>query len=260
MSTNYTVPAVDKALTIIEFVAKEQPVAFTRIHTELGLAKGSVHQILSNLQARGYMRKTNEGFVLGLAFFELGGLVAQRLNIRAEVRSILQRLRDRLRLTCHFGVLDGDRAVYLVKVESNRDIIIPSWEGKRVFLRTSGLGKALLSGFADEELPALLSSIPMETTSGLPAPDDETMLRRIIKTRERGWAIDDQEDVVGIRCVAAPVRNSKGNVVAAISVTGAVSHLPMDEIEDVAAVVKEAASELGEAVGDLNLKFELPSG
>ena len=175
-------------------------------------------------------------------------------NNRAAVSSAhplptLKALAQDVQLTCHLGVMEGAEAVYLLKVEGSREIRVNTWVGKRLSLHSSSLGKVLLAGLPEEELGEILKQITWERKTPHSIVDPGIFRSHLQEVRERGWAIDDEEDLLNIRCVAAPVRDMGGQVVAAISAVGTVLDISQDRFDELAGALCATAREISQHLG-----------
>jgi len=248
---NYQVPALARALDILEFIAQRREASFTEIFTCLGLPKSSTYQLLGTLAGRGYVRHAGDSsrYSLGFKLFELGNQAVSGLDIRAEALPILHKLVEQTKETCHLGVLDGVEGVYLAKLEGSQPVRLNSWEGKRLFLHCTAMGKALLA-FQDEDArEQLIAEAGLKPMTENTITDPELLRSHLALVRERGWALDDQENEPHIRCVGAPVRDIHDKVVAAISISGLATRFDGEYLLTIAELVRRAADELSQRLG-----------
>ena len=162
---------------------------------------------------------------------------------------LLHELSERESLTCHLGCLDGNEGVYLAKVDPRTTVLVVTWEGKRVGLKSSAMGKVFLAWRPREERQALIDAAPFLVRTHRTIVDPAKFDQHIEIVRRQGFAFDDEEDVVGIRCVAAPVFNPHGKVNYSISVSGAVSELSDARLPDLTAAVISTAQRLSASIG-----------
>lgn len=239
------IPALDKIVRVCDFLSDKNGATFSQIFLGVGLAKSSTSSLLSGMVAHGLLRQDNAKYYLGLRLYELGNKAVEQYDIKKIALPVLTQLRDSINLTCHLGVLQGASPIYLTKLESPQAIIIRSWEGKRLSLHSSGLGKALMAWLSDEEVDALLSEydvLPRFTETTI--TDVNALKKELVNIRETGWAYDNEEDSQGVRCIAVPVKNHQGQVIAAISVSGVAFQIPDDKREYLASLVMEAGRQL----------------
>lgn len=239
------IPALDKVVRICDFLSDKNGATFSQIYQGVGIAKSSTSSLLNGMVAHGLLRQDNDKYYLGLRLYEFGNKAVEQYDIKKIALPVLTALRDKTNLTCHLGVLQGSSPIYLTKLESPQAIIIRSWEGKRLSLHSSGLGKALMAWLSDEEVDALLPDDKVLTHfTDTTITDINALKSELAEIRLRGWAYDNEEDSQGVRCIAAPIFNTQGKVIAAISVSGVAFQIPDDNREHLASVVREAGKQL----------------
>lgn len=247
----YLVPAVLKAFDIIEFISERGQASLTDIYKELHLPKTSAYQIINTLQDRGYLLySTDKGtYSLSFRFLSLGNRVLVGLDLRDEAQPILQRLMSDVRQTCHLAVLEGFDAVYLAKAFYDGSAVINSWVGKRLNLQTTAMGRILLAWRKPEQVLDLLHRNPPIQRTPESILDPLKFMETLPLVRERGWAEENGENVVGLRCLAAPVRNVSGRVVAAMGISGLSAEITDQAIPDLSMKLLRAADELSRRLG-----------
>lgn len=241
-------PAIDKATRIFHFIANHEGATYSQIFQGLSLPQSSTSALLNSLVANGLLRQNDGKYYLGLVLYEFGNKAIEQFNIRELATAPLTYLRDKTNLACHLGILDGRSAIYLAKLESPNAITIRSWLGKRLSLHASGLGKVLLAWLPEQEIDQLLpdEQLPQYTQNTIITRTD---FKAELKTvRERGWAFDNEEDLEGITCIAVPVFDHHGKVVAAISTSGVRFQMPDDKIDTFAKYATEAANMLSSSI------------
>ncbi|MFV0549291.1 MAG: IclR family transcriptional regulator [Limnobaculum xujianqingii] len=241
------IPALDKVVRICDFLSDKNGATFSQIYQGVGIAKSSTSSLLNGMVAHGLLRQDNDKYYLGLRLYELGNKAVEQYDIKKIALPVLTALRDKTNLTCHLGVLQGSSPIYLTKLESPQAIIIRSWEGKRLSLYSSGLGKALMAHLSDEEVDALLPEDKILTRiTDTTITDINVLKAELAEIRVRGWAYDNEEDSQGVRCIAVPVLNSQGKAIAAISTSGVAFQIPDDKREYLASLVMEAGQQLAQ--------------
>jgi DNA-binding IclR family transcriptional regulator len=226
-SADPAVPALMRGFAILDLIARSPGLEFTAIHSRLNLPKSSTHNLLATLCRIGALHlQSDRGYVLGLRLTELGNFAAGQRFLETESLPLLRDLAHAEQLTCHLGVIEGHEAVYLSKIECDYPIKISSWVGKRFPLHCSALGKVLMAWLAEKDLERMLAEISWERHTAQTIADPRSMKTHLDLVRARGWASDDEEHVPDIRCVAAPVFDRSGGVVAAISAVGTVLQMP----------------------------------
>ena len=243
-------PALSKGFAILELVAQQPGLSFSAIRSALGLPSSSCHHLVTTLCQLGALQiQANRGYVLGLRLFELGSIAANQRQLNELALPALKQLAQDVQLTCHLGVMEGDEAVYLLKVEGQREIRVNTWVGKRLSLHSSSLGKVLLAWLPPTELDAILARRDWQRKTAGTIVDAEQFRAHLRQVKERGWAFDDQEDIANIRCVAAPVLDSQGHVVAAVSAVGTILDIAAERFAELAQRVGETARELSRQLG-----------
>lgn len=243
------VPAIARAMAVLDFISRKPGASFTAIHTELGLPKSSAYLLVKSLVSHGILRVSSDGgYTLGLRLYELGMCAVSRFDIRKEALPLMQKLVDRVRLTCHLGILEGMESVYLAKVECDQAVVVKSWEGKRVSLSSSALGKSLLLAASPEKYNELVSSLPFHRSTPKSITSRKKFLEHMEEARRKGWTIDDEEAEPGIRCVGAPVYGLEDQPVS-LSLAGPSNQVPFDRVEDLAEELIGTARELAQIVG-----------
>ncbi|MHB1162702.1 MAG: IclR family transcriptional regulator [Chloroflexota bacterium] len=244
--------SIDKALDLLELLARsEESVSLADLAAELGMPKSSVHRLLQILLRRGYISKdeASHAYALGLRIFALHNLPAQHRRLVSLTRSHLRRLAGRLGLSVNLAVLDPERLGYWVHSETPTSSAAKVTTGDRAPLHCAGLGKMLLAGLDRERRRAVLDRLVLQAKTPKTITDRGELEAELDRIADRGHAIDDEENTLGIRCVAAPIRSAEGLVVAAISLTALAPVMSPDRIEDYAAEIMAAARELSVQLG-----------
>jgi DNA-binding IclR family transcriptional regulator len=232
-----------RGLDVIDAV-REQPLSLAQLSARLGLNRSTVHRLASALVERGYLRLLPRGgYMLGPKLLELGHAAREQLDLTRVARPLLEKLAEQTGDTVHLGVLAGDQALYLDKVPGRRRVEIGSRVGERHPLLTTGLGKALLldeaQDVAREHFVARGGDLRRFTA----------WWKAMRRYADFGFTFDLEENEDRIRCVAAPLRDESGRVVAAISVSSAAQYMDGDRMsglgEAVATTAQAVSSELG---------------
>ncbi len=244
------VPALVKGVGILDLIANEPGLGFAAIQQRLGLPKSSCHLLIGTLCRLGLLQMQGDrSYVLGLRLFELGAQAANQRHIDRDALPHLRKLAAEVQLTCHLGVREGLEAVYLAKVECEREIKVNTWVGKRLSLNSSSLGKVLLAWLPEQELEDILQHLEWTRKCPNTLTDPGLFKLHLAEVRKRGWASDNEEDIPNIRCLAAPVINMEGKVVAALSAVGTVLEIDTADFaglaERVCATARHISRELG---------------
>src|SRR5579864_1808159 len=204
--------AVERALSVLEAVAERSGgLSNADISRRLKIPKSSASYILRALVKNGYLRRDRENarYHLGLKVVGLSHRALAGLDIREISEPILRQLVDTSQLTAHLAVLDNEEAVYIAKVDSPGFVKMNTWVGRRMQLNSTSVGKALIAYLAADEVSAILQRSGLNKRTPQTITVASRLMRDLEKVRELGYAIDDEENSPGVRCVAAPVFNSE---------------------------------------------------
>ncbi len=215
------------------------------IVARLGTQRSTTHRMLGALVADGYLHHVPyKGYTLGPKLIRLGARALEQRPIVAVARPRLETLARDVGDTVHLGERDGAEVFYLDKISGTRGLEMRSRIGQRMPLALTGLGKALMFGIPPEDWRALyddgIARVHQAGREARPLPWAD-YARGLAAAIERGWVYDHEENEIGIRCVAAPVRDIAGKVAASISVAGAVSHMSADRMTELGPIVRDRA-------------------
>lgn len=246
----YRTPVIGKMLQVLDYLSR-QDASFSDIARALSLPRSSTYVLLQSLEEVGFVRllPDNRLYALGFKLYELGALAVRGVNVKEQAMPHLQALCDAVDLTCHLGCLHGTEAFYLLKLLPRNKLHINSWEGKRISLYSSGVGKALMAWQPEEELEALLDACTFAPVTPMTITDPDRLKRHLAEIRIRQWAMDNEEDGLGLRCIAAPVFSLQGRVNAAVSVSGPLQQVNEASIPGLVDAVKKAARAITCSVG-----------
>ncbi len=247
-----SVQSIDRAFDIIELLSREsRSIPMTEIGRRLDLHKSTVHRLLASLRNRGYVEQEagSGNYKLGLGFVELASLYLNSLELKTEASPFLNELARATGQTVFLAIMDGTEVVYIDKAEAYNSLRRYTIIGKRLPLYATSLGKAMLSGCSDREIEELYPerNLPILTSKTLPTFD--ALMTEIRQTRERGWAIDDEERELGTRCIGAPIFDYRDRVIAAVSVAWDVKVNPELTWKDYAKLIVKTAATISVKMG-----------
>lgn len=246
------VQVIDRALDILEILSLEREgLGVTEIGARLGLHKSTVHRIISALAERGYIEKQprNSIYKIGLKLIEISSVYLNNVELKTEARPYLNELTRKLGITSHIAILDGRDAVYIDKVDTHSSIRLYSQIGKRIPVHSSGLGKSLLAGLSDLQLEEYLKNYEFNKYTKNTITNKEDLIKQIMLVRKKGWSVDNEEHDDEIRCIASPILDYRGKVIAALSVAGPKDIVSGDRDEEIGEIVKLAAREISKRMG-----------
>lgn len=244
--------SIDKALDLLELLAhSDEPLSLATLSTELDMPKSSVHRLLQILCRRGYVGQddTTRSYALGLRIFALHNLPAQHQRLVSVARPHLRRLAAKLGQTVNLAVLDPAQLGYWVHSETPTSFGTKVTSGERAPLHCAGLGKMLLAGLDPERRRSVVDRLVLVQKTPRTITDRRQLDEELERTAARGYAIDDEENTLGIRCVAAPILSAEGLVVAAVSITALAPAMEPEVmggyIEEIVGAARELSAQLG---------------
>jgi IclR family KDG regulon transcriptional repressor len=243
--------SVTTALRLLKaFSEKDDEIGISTLSKRLGIAKSTVHRLAVTLVSEGMLEQDPESgkYRLGIALFGLGALVRRRMNVSTQARPYLFALREKTNETVHLAILDGSEIMYVYNLESSQAIRMRSDLGVRKPAYCTAEGQAILAFQPAETVEriireGLLPRTPQTIT------DPTRLIRTLDTIRQRGCAIEDEESEIGMRCIAAPIRNDAGEVVAAEADAGPASRLSKKTIADFIPHVIESADRISARLG-----------
>ena len=246
------VQSVDRALVLLETLADEDHgLRLTDLARRTGLSLTTVHRLLMTLEQRRFVQfsQTDSAWHVGLQAFAVGSAFSRERNFIAPALPFLRRLRDQTRETANLGVVEGGEVVLVTQVPSREITRAISPVGGRTPMAASGMGKAILSSYARSDVHMIFRQQGTERRTRTSIRNVEVLEDHLNDTRRDGFAIDNEEFVPGLRCVAAPVYNDKAEVICAISVSGLTARMAPERLPDLGRKVARVASELTAALG-----------
>ena len=255
-----SVPALERGLLILEFLAQSRRgVTLSQLTRKLQLPRSTGHALLLTYQRTGYVQRCEKTgrYCLGFRLQALANLALCGTSLRTQAAPYLRQLMVDTGLAVHLAVMEDGEAILIDRIEAPGTPHLATWVGKRMGLHCTALGKALISELPPEVLDELIRK------QGLMRHNENTIAsRRALRlacenVQRLGYAIDDEEEEIGVRCIGAPVRNSSGEVVAAISISGTKAQL--ENIPARAAHVMSAAAALSQQIGTASEERHFPT-
>jgi len=230
-ATGKAFPTV-KAFAILETIASaERPLGISEIGVLLGLPKPTAHRIVRMLESEGLLQHEpgSRRFVPGVRLVKLGLDIIGASMRSAPRHAILEALSQEIGETCNFGVINGSHALYLDRVESAWPLGLRFEPGSRVPLHCTAIGKLFLSWMPRPKRALMLKSIPLHHYTPHTIVDQGKLEKELEKIRDSEVSIDDQEFLAGVVCIAVPVRDAKGQRVAALAISAPLARMSLEE-------------------------------
>ena len=230
MEAKHPVQTTEKTLTLIEELMIRGPCGVTELAKGSGMGKSMVHNHLTTLRKHGYVVKSGDEYRLGLKFLEVGGHIRKSMELYEVAEPEIKSLADETGELANFLVEEQGKGVYLMRAKGAKAVDLDTHAGLRTYLHTTGLGKAILAYLPEDRVEEIidLHGLPQVTTQSVSTREE--LYETLEDIRNRGYAIDDGERLEGLRCIAAPIRNSSNEVLGAISVSAPASRVSDDDL------------------------------
>lgn len=246
------VKALRHGLEILRMVSDEQPViGVSEMARKIGVHRSSASRLAATLHAMGFLSRAGEAgqYRLGPELIRLGRLASSDIDLVEQAVGPLRRAVEQTGETGHIGMLDGSEAVTIAVVDGWQTVRMHSHVNKRSPASCSSLGKALLSGLTDEGVRDLFAGAPLAVRTEHSITALPVLLAQLAQVRAQGYSRDDEEVELGLRCVAAPIKDAAGTVVASLGLSGPAWRLTPPVVAELAETVRRAAAEATTALG-----------
>jgi len=248
----YLLKALDKSLNVLEMIAQENsPLSIAELSQRLKIGASTVHRILDTFKYRGYVEQEplTRKYELGLKVVELGVAKLQRMQLVKEAAPYLKELMNQCQETVHLAILDEGEVLYLDKEEPLQTVRMVSQVGRRAPAHCTGLGKVLLAYLGEEERKKLIQKKGLQHFTERTIVDERMLEEELLKVREQGFAEDRGEHEEDVRCLAAPLRDYQGKVVAAISISGPAFRMDSSRREKLKKLLIETTEKISRRLG-----------
>ena len=246
-----TIKSLDRALEVLVALGEMQSATLSQIAGELDQSPATIYRVLSTFQGRRFVDfdEVSQEWSIGPAAFLTGSQFLRRTSLVERARPIMRELMQSTGETANLGIERDGMVLFLGQVETQATIRAFFPPGTASAMHASGIGKALLCRMDDKRQRQVLAASQLEAFTPHTLTDPEAMIADLRKAKVRGYAYDGEERNIGMRCIAAPVFNVFGEVVAGISVSGPTARITDDRVDALAADVMDAAARLTHAIG-----------
>lgn len=234
MERENMVKSVSRALDIITILSlKKGGLGVTEIANQIDINKSSVYRILSTLVQYGYVEQDADSgrYKLGYKFLEISSKLLESIDLRTEAQPFLKELESETNEVIHLVVYDQGEVVYIEKLEGNELLRMHSRVGKRAPMHCTSVGKAILAYLPTNDVSTILGDKGMTVHTKHTITDKEILMQELEKIKKCGFAYDLEENEYGITCIAAPIFDHSGNVIAAVSVSGSTIRMTTHRLE-----------------------------
>ncbi|AAD35159.1 ArsR family transcriptional regulator [Thermotoga maritima MSB8] len=240
-----------KAFEILDFIVKNPgDVSVSEIAEKFNMSVSNAYKYMVVLEEKGFvLRKKDKRYVPGYKLIEYGSFVLRRFNIRDIAHDHLVDIMKRTGETVHLILKDGFEGVYIDKVEGEQSIPMVSRLGMKVDLYSTASGKSILAFVPEKELKEYLKIVELKPKTPNTITNPRVLKRELEKIRKRGYAVDNEENEIGIMCVGVPIFDHNGYPVAGVSISGVARKFTEEKIEEYSDVLKEKAEEISRKLG-----------
>ena len=248
----YRVQVLERTLQIVDILAEaDTELGPSELAVRLSLHRSTVHRLLMILESHRLIRRSpKEGkYSLGLRFFELGSRAVAQLKLAKRAEPFLQRLVEETGETAHIAVLSGTHMLSVANVVGPCVLQIRSAVGRQSPVHCTAVGKAMIAFLQDRTLDDLISRLALTRFTKRTITSPELLTAELLRIRARGFAVDDEELERGLRCIAAPVRNYSGRVIAAMGTPGPIFRITRSKVPQLGRAVMAAAHDLSADLG-----------
>jgi IclR family transcriptional regulator, acetate operon repressor len=244
------VQSVDRAVRVLEILARDGEAAVTEVARELGVHTSTASRLIAALLGHDLVEQPNGRgkYRLGVGLLRLAGATASRLDVSTQAQPVCDALAAELDETTNVAIISGDVAINVCQAQGSTHVAAQNWVGQRTVLHATSSGKVLLAFLGGHELDEMLDGeLQRFTPRTFTSPGE--LRKELQGIRERGWACAVEEYEEGLNAVAAPIRAHDGSVVAAISASGPAYRLSEDRIPEASQAVSRAAAEVSRRLG-----------
>ncbi|WP_198508677.1 IclR family transcriptional regulator [Polynucleobacter brandtiae] len=246
----------EKVLLILETIAQSEfPLTLEAISTSNGLAKPTAFRLLNTLVAQGFIERDPNGrrFQPSAKLRLIGINILSVDSIRSQRVAVMRRLVEEIGETCNFNILDGNKVMYLDRVETSAPIRLHIDVGTRVPLHCTASGKLFLSGMTDLQVRSSLGNEPFQRHTQKTLTSYEGLFRELEKIRIDGYALDESEFLDGFIGIAVPITNLKNKTFATITAHGPAPRIQLNPIDFYVAPLKQAADDIQNTLSESNV-------
>ena len=248
------IPALKRAFNVLElFITEPRPMTVPEITARLNLPRTTAHEIVNTMVNSGYLHRDDDHgnkVFLGFKLFELGGVYATNFDLIAEGRQVATEIVKICDETVQMAVRERAEVIFIAKVDSSKAVRLVSTVGSRLPAHCTAVGKMLLSSLTEDEIIQLYgdnATLQKMTANSITSISE--LLQELKAIRQRGLAYDDCESNEDVRCVAAPLYNHRGEMIAAMSTSVPVTRMTMGKQDELGQLIRKGAEELSRRLG-----------
>ncbi|TAG05514.1 MAG: winged helix-turn-helix transcriptional regulator [Betaproteobacteria bacterium] len=246
------VQSLTRGLSLLEQLAEsEGGISLTEISNRVGLAPSTAHRLLNTLADMGFVVQANDSglWYIGLKTYRVGCAFVSNRDFVGESHAHLRKLMEASGETANLSILDGTHVCFIAQVQCHEVMRMLVRLGSRLPAHASGSGKAILSALPEDELVSLLRELKPQKMTPKTIIDTDQLRLQLATIRARGYSYDDEENAMGLRCVAAPIYDEFAEPLGAISLAGPIARLTDERILKLGPLVAHTARDITEKLG-----------
>ncbi|MDD6307045.1 MAG: IclR family transcriptional regulator [Clostridiales bacterium] len=250
--TKNPVQSAERIFQVMEMLAENGEMGLMEISAALNLHKSTVHRLLMSLVYMGYAKQdeVSQKYMLSYKIVNMAGKIIERMDILQVARPYLERLSDLSGETVHLVQREGNQILYIYKIEAKVGTIrMVSHVGMIHPMYCSGVGKAIMATLPEREVKQIWNESIIEKKTDKTVTDYEEMLKILEEVKVNGYALDDEENEKGVRCIAACLHGYQNEVKYAFSISGPTSRMTRERVKELAVDVKKVQEELSRELG-----------
>ena len=251
MKKQYSVPALEKSIAILELLANnDQEYTVTEINQTLDIPKATAFMILQVMESHNLVSKNEDGrYALGPKIYTLGMGYMTKMELKKIARPLMIKLSNETGFTVHLGRIVSNQVLFIDKVEQPSFIKFNTFVGMRNDIHCCALGKSISAHMEETEVDAIIKAIGLGRYTSNTITDYPELKAVLARIRETGYAIEDEEGEIGVRCVGSAIFDHEGKVVGAVSITALKSELTTDMFPFIGSKVNSTAQDISRALG-----------
>lgn len=247
----YAIQSIEKALDVIEVLSEHDSLSLIQLAELVNQPKSSLFRIVLTLEKRGYISRSDEDglYCLGYKQLVITKNLLERNRLRSAATAEMQKLVDKYGDTVNLCVLSDDEILYVEIIEGTYALRMSDRVGSKAPFHATATGKAISASLREEEVRRMAEHMGLVSLTPNTITEFPRLMEELARVREQGYAVDNEESILGARCVAAPIFNMFGRVEGAISLSGAKHRFPDERIPAIAEDVKKAAATVSKKLG-----------
>lgn len=246
--------ALEKSMAVLDTLSRaDRPLTLSEIGNAIDLPRQTVHRVVGQMEGLALVRRLpgREGYMVGARMIDLGLNVLSAGMPLAPLRSVLRRLVDEIGETCNIGVLDRDEVVYVDRVECDWPLRLQYGPGSRLAPHATGIGKLLLAHLPARTRRRILTDAGLPKFTDATIVDPEQLERQFKEIRKQGYAVNDQENVVGLMGMAVPIVDDRGKVIAGLALHAPIARMSVADAIEQVPLFQDAAAKLGAVFNEI---------